>query len=662
VSSGLLSASLYQRLTGTAPALSTAALTSSAGSTWTDTTETGLTDGISASTQLKYRRSYKNDVAGTGNLVLTGFFPGFASDDSLYDTTFMHRVTGYVEATTGRGLLAVALTGPGRGINGSVDYRRDRWAYRYMLNHAATAEGAKVWAAGRSRILVGMSTGALDALLYAATFPEDIAALVLIAPNWNMGYGANSYYDLQSASNRSLIEGQLAARLTSSAASLDTYRVVYPATAVRRLLDLPGWTAPIFVLGDRTEAPLVPIPDPDPLVSILGTNLQNESLLRPKITASGDDNRGLHAGLPNNDGSIYFERAWFPVVADVAEYTMPDAVEAPGLQVLGSMAFKAKTGSSNGWDNRLALEAWIGRNADAKSDATYGGKEHVADLTFDNRSGIYRFDTSITSTTTNGKIQIIGGPEALDDFSHAFTAGGVCRIELAESPTITDALTETHYSKEWSAESLSTGAVSSWADAGATLSFVQATGSKQPVCATDGNGHKYVEFDGVDDVLLLTNNLWDPRGDFSVEGVFNKLDSASRVIVDLARVGTLEESRIAWNVLYNGQYLDSANAESGGEVGGTGGANAIFSVLYQRHGTQHMGSVNGSAYQKGTIGNEWAGLGTTIVSLGAGYAGSGGVAYLNAKVRVYWLRIKQGKATSTREWRSIQRADQTATS
>ncbi len=656
---GIISADDYRRLTGTPPTLPTAALSTTGLSTWTDVTVTSLTSPIdSAANQLKYRRSHNIGYAAAGKLVLTGLFPGLNSDDSMYDTTCMHRLTGYVEPTTGRALLAVAMTGPGRGTNGAVTYRRDPYAYDYMMSHAAVAVGANVWAGGRSRVLIGMSNGADDALRYAAHFPDKVAALVLIAPNWNMGYGVGSYYDRQSASGRTGIESQLAARGTSTSAQLDTYRVAYAVEAVRRLLRLPGWRAPIYILGDRTEAPTVPLPSPDLLASALTTELVNKSLVRKVITQSDSSFRVLHAGLPNNAGEIEGEKRWFPVLAEIEEYPMPQAVEAPGLQILGSICTRTISGSADPADDRMGLEIFLSSAVDGKTDSTNGGMTHVADFTYDNVSGLYVLDPT---NSTNGYVQLIGGPEGLDDRSEAFTAGVRKRIELAVSPDITDVVTDTHYTLEWNAEDLVDGAVSSWTDTNAVgVSWVQATGSKQPTSAVDGNGHRYVEFDGVDDVLNVTNALWDPRADFAVTVVASKLDSAARVIIDLTRTGTLEESRIVWNTAWIGEYLDSANAESGGEVGGVGGINTISVVTYQRHGTKHQMSVDGSVIQEGTIGNEWGGISGAVASLGSARAGA--TNYLFGAWRIYRLAIKQTKAASMRDLRSIQRMYEAATS
>jgi pimeloyl-ACP methyl ester carboxylesterase len=628
---GLMPAEAYQAFVG-APATDPTAAVATTGATGTY----GEASSVSFTTSLDsiaatYDRCHSLGHVGSGKLVTTVILQGFGVGKASFSSTFKRRLADYVDPTTGRAPLVLIGDTRGRGVTtGPVDYVRDLQDRRDMVAHAVAAVGASnCYAGGRGVVLVGYSTGAVDALLWACRCPDEVLAVVLIVPNFDLGVDATEgYWGLTGSSVRTSLTSQVGDRAQGAAAALDPYLARNPIDGIARILALPG-APPVWVFGDRDEAPNVPITGPDRLVRALRATPAAAAKVHVHISQTGDAIRYLHdTGTFDNDlgGMLSAEkRCWPTILANVAEWALPLSSPSNGLRVFGWFKARTVTGSADPTNDRVGFEVWTGDASPPKADAD-GGKLHALEMHYVDGGRAFTFDPQ---TSQNGYVQIL---RDADDRRAALTAGSQLRVDLGVSPTIT-ALTDIGFAHEFRADLGVTGTsqVTAWADQIGALTFTESAGTTCPATATDSDSKAVLRFMAASSQKMLINSLlFAPTGDFTMFLVCSRANTSTQIPFEVSHHGTLARLLIQGGSSTDAiEYHNDANtialANSNGIGGHTWSANAKVMIAVMRKSGVLYASLNGSSWSKSAVANETVTFsGTNTTSIGCGWANSGG--------------------------------------
>lgn len=619
---GLMPASLYQAVAFVPPTDPTDAIpTTGATGVYTEVDVTNVTSSIDSSiTNIGYKRCHDNGHAATQKLIPVLLFPGFTSSGRTeFSDAMVRRMAGYVDPASGRAPLVIKTQTRGRGNGGTIDRARDAQDALDILDHASSAVGANVYGtAGQvSAICIGYSTGALDALNFAARFPDRCLGVVCYYPNYDLGVDPyDSYYPLQTSTNRAIIAGQVQpsgdVRLTTGAASIDQYLARNAIDAVPRIMSIPGGPH-VWVIGDTND------PEPLPTRERLRDALQAIPAAKAKahihITATGDSNRVLHGDGDDSAAAQYAERYYFPfLLANAAEWTMPRTSPAGGLRLLG-------------WMKTKLFEIWLGRNSSPKTDGTYGGRDHAAEFEYDDY--IRKF-TVRPVASLSGYCQTIRDG---DNRNTAITAGTKTTIDLNVSRTITT-VTDVGYEHSFRADLgvTNSSGVTNWADQIGALAFTAA--ANKPSYTTDANAKNIIRFNSASSQKLVLNSLLvNPLQDFTISFVAAKTSSGDNYGMELSHHGS--SAIIPVRLSSTPTAIASFTPDGGGtgiaNVNGVGNgqpftlnAPHVFTLM-RKNGYLYM-SVDGQLWGKSAFTSSAFTLtGTVETTVGCGWANGGGV-------------------------------------
>lgn len=629
--SGLMPAAAFSAFAGEAPTDPTTDVpTTGATGTYDEASSVAFTtslDSISAT----YKRCHSLGHVGAAKLLPVAICPGFGVSAASISATLMRRWADYVDPTSERAPLVLVGDTRGRGgTTGPVDYVRDLQDRRDMVAHAVAAVGASnCYANGRGVVLVGYSTGAIDALLWACRCPDEVLAVVLVVPNFDLGVdAADGYWGITGSSVRSSLTLQVGDRAQGAAAALDPYLARNPIDGIARILALPG--APhVWVFGDRDEAPLVPITQPDRLVRALRASPAAAAKVHAHISETGDAIRYLHdTGTLDNDlgGMLSAEkRCWPHILANAAEWTLPLSSPSNGLRVFGWFKARTITGSDDPADDRVGFEVWTGDANPPKPDSG-GGKLHALEMHYVDGGRAFAFDPQ---TSQNGYVQVI---RDADDRRDDFTAGTAFRVDLGASPTIT-ALTDIGFAHEWRADVGVTGTsqVTNWADQIGALAFTASAGTTCPAATTDSGSKACLRFASASSQKLVLNQLlFAPTGDFTAIVVCSRSTTTTEIVFEVSHHGTLARLPIQVGtgtsaIFYYNDSNGIALANQNGIGGHTWATNTKVMVAVMRKGDTLYTSLNGSSWSKSAIQNEaFTSSGTNTTSIGCGWANGAG--------------------------------------
>lgn len=636
----------------------TAPSTAGASGTYSEATATVTSTLDSSITNLAYDRCANAGHAGTSKGVPFLLFPGFSQTKSQFTQAMKRRLADYVDPVSGRAPFVLGISSRGRGTGGTIDYVRDRQDRDDCVKHAVAAVGASnLFASGRGVVVIGYSTGCLDALLYACTFPDSVLAIVLYYPNFDLGVDpADSYWALQSTTQRTTyLVPQVGDRAQGSAAAIDPYLARNPIDAIARIVALPGGPH-IWILGDRTEAPAVPIPNPDRLAAALRAVPGAISKTHVHITQAGDVNRILHDAGVDGAGTIYSERFWVTtVLAGAAEWSMPREAPPNGLRLLGWMRTRTITGSVNPSDDRPGFEVWTGTVVNPKANAA-GGRLHACEFRYWDTGRQFTFDPV---TSQNGYLQVL---RDASNRSYDLTAGSKLILNLNVSMAIT-AFADLGFQHEWKGGVGVTGTtqVTNWADQIGALAFTATAGTTCPATATDADGKALLRFDATSSQKLLLNQLLvDPTKDFTICMVVNKTNATAQFILEMSHHGTAAVLNIAYTSgVTSSNHKNDAGTYATLNTNGIGGQpfsqNAKhFVVLMRKNGADYI-SIDGSAWSLSTVPSDsFTTTGTNTTTIGCGWANGGGAYWQFLTGDVYHLVSKDsatGEADLLAGWK-----------
>lgn len=588
---------------------------------------TTITSSLDPSiTNISYDRCHNIGHEAVGKLVPTILYPGFGQQKSQFSTTVKRRIANYV-GTDGYAPLVIAVNSRGRGsTSGTIDYVRDTQDRFDALEHAASAVGSNVFGGGRSAILIGYSTGCLDALLAACRCPDRVLGIVLYYPNYDLGVDPlDSYWAMQTSAIRANLISQIGDRGTGSTEALDPYLARNPIDAITRIIAAPGGPH-IWILGDRTESPIVPIPNPDRLAAILQSIPEAKDKTHVQITQSDSSNRILHnldAGLVSG-GTLYAERYFWPTLLNnVAEWSLPRESPAGGFRLLGWMKTRTISGSTNPIEDRSGFEIWTGTASSPKSDAD-GGKLHVCEMNYFDTGRQFIFDPI---TSQNGYLEVI---KDSDDRKISLTANTRSIVNLNASRTITS-MTDLGCTHEFRSDLGVTGTttVTNWVDQIGALAFTAS--ANHPATATDSDNKTLIRFvSASSQKLTCTSLLEDPTADFTIFMVVNKSNTTAQWFLAMSHHGSLAEISLRYaSTVDVADYINDSGTHGAG-INGIGGhvisTNAKhFLVLMRKNGLYRI-SLDGSYWSNATITDSTFTItGTNTTTLGAGWANSAGV-------------------------------------
>lgn len=652
-SPGLMSAEAYQDFSLLPPTNNTATIAVTSGSpTYTETDVTTVTSSIDSSiTNLGYKRCYDNATSGTSKLVPTLLFAGFLqSGRSSFTDAQARRMASYIDSASGRTPLVIKMQTRGRGNLGTTDYARDGQDALDILDHATSAEGTKVFGYATNSdgtfkgnapaIAIGYSTGGLDALNFAARFPDRCLGVAVYFPNYDLGYDTeDSYYGKQGNTIRAQIAASVQpggdVRLTTGAASLDQYMVRNVIDAIARVVAIPGGPH-VWLLSDYDETEGLPS------ITRLKNALQGIPGAKFKvhicITQTGDSNRILHADGVNGTSEIYSERYFFPyLLKNATEWTMPRKSPPGDLRLPG-------------WMKTKLFEVWTGTTTDPKSTAGAGGKDHAGELQYDDHAQRYKFKPL---TSTSGYLQIIreGVPRVVP-----FTASAEVIVDFNVSRTVTEVydsnpLLNLGFTKTWQADSgvTDSSGVTSWLEKiGGSLNF--AASSNKPVYGTDGGGKRYIQFTAASSQKLVMNSLIvNPLQDFTIAiTCFRSSATSGMSFIEAAHHGLPNRFGIQYNGTNGGYLLNDSGSwliqNTNGLGGGTMTINTIHVVyLWRRNGTAYMSmdGLHGSVFSSPLTSATFTQTGTNETTLGCGWANGGGAYWQFLDGGIYEIDAKQ---------------------
>lgn len=624
----------------------TAPSTAGSTGTYSEASVPTVTSSLDASiTNLGYDRCHSLGHVGSKKLVPTLLFPGYQQNKTQFSQTLKRRMADYV-GPTGLAPLVIAINSRGRVAGGTIDYVRDRQDRRDCLAHAVSTVGlSNVFGSGESCVVVGYSTGCLDALLYACTFPDRVLAVVLYYPNFDLGVDpADSYWALQDATQRSYMTSQIGDRAQGAVGALDPYLVRNPIDAIARIVNLPN--APhVWVMGDRTEYPGLPLPNPDRLIAALLAIPGNTGKIHIHITQSGDSNRILHDSGADGAGSIYAERYWATtVLTSTTEWLMPREAPSTGLRLLGWMCTRSTTTADN--TARPGFEIWTGTVTAPKTNSA-GGRLHVCEFRYWDTGRQFVFDPV---TSQNGYLQVI---RDADNRTYTLTAGTRLNVNLNVSATITD-FADIGFAHDYKGGVGVTGTtqVTAWADQIGSSNFTQSAGTTCPSTATDANSKNVLRFSGASSQYLVLNSLLiNPTADFTVCMVVSKTNTTGGYVFEASHHGSLAVCNVGYgSSVSNNNYKVDSGSYGYANTNGLGGqafsqTTPHFIALMRKNGVFYM-SFDGSSWSKSSVTADTFTLtGTNTTTIGCGWANGGGAFWQFWTGDVYEVATKNG-ATS----------------
>lgn len=594
-----------------APDNTDAIATDGASGTYSEATVTNLVSSIDPTiNNLGYARCHDIGHAGYGRLIPVLLFPGFTGNGlAEFPDSTARRIASYVDKETGRAPLVIKIRSRGRGGLGSIDHARDTQDVLDILDDAIKAVGSSVY--GTSAICVGYSTGCLDAMLFACRVPDRCLAHVNFFPNYDLGMDArDSYYPIVNPTNRTTVAASVTpngdTRMTPGD-SLDQYAARNAIDAVARMMAtapdnaLHGW-----IIGSSDEPEPLPTIDrlKDALLAVPGARAKTHV----HITKTGDANRVVHADGNTGAASIFAERFFYPyLLRNVTEWTMPKFSPPGDLRILG-------------WMKTRLFEIWLGGNAKPKSEAGVGGRDHVAELKYNDHSLQFLLKPV---TSTNGYAQVI---RDADDRDVAFTAGVECNINLNRVRVLSD-VTDIgiEHSFRASADVTNSSGVTAWKDRFSSLTFTAS--ANKPALATDAQGKSTIRFAAVSSQKLVLNSLLvDPLKDFTIFLTVNKTDSAIGSFLSLAHHASYARYVFGFtsnteSVSYfkdNGTWAIANENGLGGHVFDINNKHVI--ALMRKNGFMYE-SIDGSAWSKSNVTTDvFTKTGTLTTSLGADWA------------------------------------------
>lgn len=650
---GFMPKEAYQQFASVPPTNPTAAIpTTGASGSFTEVDVTNVTSSIDSSiTNLGYKRCNDTGHAAASKLVPTLLFGGFGqSGRSQFSDALAQRMAGYVDPASGRAPLVIKMQTRGRGNGGTIDYARDGQDALDILDHATNAVGSNVFGYATNgdgtfkgnapAIAIGYSTGGLDALNFAARFPDRCLGVAVFFPNYDIGFDSeDSYYAKQGTSIRTTIAAQVQpsgdVRLNAGAASLDQYLVRNVIDAIARVVAMPN--APhVYLLGDYNETEGLPT------ITRLKNALQSIPNSKAKvhicITQTGDSNRILHADGVNGASEIYAERYFFPyLLANAAEWTMPIKSPAGDLRLPG-------------WMKTKLFEIWTGTTTNPKSTAGAGGKDHCGELQYDDHAQRYKFTPL---TTTSGYLQVIkeGVPRVVP-----FTASTPVIVDFNVARSITevydsDPTKDLGFTKSWQADSgvTDSSGVTHWVEKiGGVLDFAEAT--NKPTYGTDANGKRYIGFTRASSQkLVMSSLLVNPLQDFTIAiTCFRSSSTSGMSFFEMSHHGTSARIGVQYNGSASGYLIGDNNSwlvsNSNGLGGNTMTINNIHVIyIWRRNGSAYMSmdGLVGSIPINPFVAANFTQTGTNTTSLGAGWADGGGAYWQFLDGGIYEIDAKQ---------------------
>lgn len=656
---GFMPKEAYQQFASVPPTNPTAAIpTTGASGSFTEVDVTNVTSSIDSSiTNLGYKRCNDTGHAAASKLVPTLLFGGFGqSGRSQFSDALAQRMAGYVDPASGRAPLVIKMQTRGRGNGGTIDYARDGQDALDILDHATNAVGSNVFGYATNgdgtfkgnapAIAIGYSTGGLDALNFAARFPDRCLGVAVFFPNYDIGFDSeDSYYAKQGTSIRTTIAAQVQpsgdVRLNAGAASLDQYLVRNVIDAIARVVAMPN--APhVYLLGDYNETEGIPT------ITRLKNALQSIPNAKAKvhicITQTGDSNRILHSDGVNGASEIYAERYFFPyLLANAAEWTVPRKSPAGDLRLPG-------------WMKTKLFEIWTGATTNPKSAAGAGGKDHCGELQYDHDSQRYKFKSL---TSADGYLQIIreGVPRVVP-----FVAGVEKIVDFNVVRSITevydsDPTKDLGFTMTWQADSgvTDSSGVTHWVEKrGGILDFAydSVVGDK-PTWGTDGNGKRFIQFTRTSNLvgnkLLLNQLLVNPLLDFTIAITCTRTSATTGMsILETAHHGTAARAGIQYNGSNGGYILNDSGNWMIQETNGVGGGTMAIDVphviyLIRRNGSLYMfmDGLVGAVISSPFVNASFTQTGTNKTSLGCGWADGGGAYWQFADCGIYEIDVKQ---------------------
>lgn len=636
--------SLYSSIVGDSPIDPTADIpTTGATFSYSEATVTNLASSIDPSiTNIGYKRCHDIGHASTGRLIVTIPFPGFGVD-GIANTpdSLARRWASYVDPDTGRSPLVVCPRTRGRGgASGTLDYARDSQDIADIIDSAVSAVGNSVYGysttGGASAICIGYSTGGLDALNFAARFPDRCLGVILYYPNYDIGFDTqDSYYVLQRPDKRTQIAASVHpggdTRMSAGVANLDQYLARNPIDAIARIMAIPNGPH-VWLISDLNETEI--LPSATRLQKALQAIPAAKSKAHIHLTQTGDANRVLHADGLNGASEIYAERYFFPYLLNKStEWTMPRRSPESGLRVLG-------------WMKTKLFELWMGPNTAPKTAAGAGGKDHAAELRYDDYTRRFKINPLCS---TNGYVQVL---RDADNHSETFTAGTEKTVDLnivRSISAVTDIGIEHSFRADVGVTNVS--GVTNWADQIGALAFTEST--NKPALTTDSDSKSLIRFTGSSShKLVLPSLLVDPTQDFTVFVVTNKTNTTLGSLIECSHHGTNARAGLQYtSAVTSGYAYDNAGswaiANTNGIGGQVWGQNKKRVLVLMRKSNVLYAFIDGDlwSYSPYNSGTTFTTTGTNTTSIGCGWANGGGAYWQFFTGDVYEVDSKQS-ATS----------------
>lgn len=624
-SEGLMPKEVHQRLMGVPATDPTDEIcTTGAADTYTEGTVTGVVSSIDPSvTNLSYRYCFNNGHAKAGNLIVLVLLAGYGNNPTAeFTTDMMRRKARYKDPDSGRAFLVISPS-----VRTSRDYSRDTMDFVDIIDHCIKTVNALTDANGVAQNYVfgdifipeGYSTGGLDAALLAARVPDRVPDLAVFYPNYDLGADAyDSYYEKQSSSLRPSIATRVQpsgdVRNVVGAGNRDQYVARNVVDALAQIMATQN--GPHFWLMATSDDPEI-LPSPERLRDAVQSIPEAKAKAHIHISKLGDPYAVIHGPAAddpnkvkagnNSTAAIYSERFRYPfILKNAASWTMPKISPPLGYRVLG-------------WIKTRHSEIWLGPNANPKSTAGAGGRDHAADLTYNEYSNTYKLDLV---TSANGYAQVIKGA---DNRSVAITAGTPLRIDLN---TIRSLSSVTDVGMDGAVRAsvgvTDSSGVTAWADQIGNLSFTAS--ANKPSLTTDSNGKAVIRFSAASSQKLVCSSLAvDPTKDFTIFMSFSIQTSATeRTILDLAKHG--QSSRIGTAISSSSStriyaYGDSGNwsINNGNGLGGQAVSQTVRHVaVLMRKGNRLFAQLDGSAWSESDFNAEAFTLtGTVSTAIGA---------------------------------------------
>lgn len=645
-SSGLMPAQLYSEAVGVPPTDPTTPIpTTGASGVFVDTTATNVASTLDPTiTDLAYDMSWDTGHKASKILVPFLMIPGLAQSKAGISSTCRHRYSGYADEAAEYAPLPIAVTTRGRGNGGTQRYVRDTQDLLDILAAAVTAAeaaGCTVYGGGRCCVPVGYSTGAFDLQLLLARRPEAVLAGAEFFPNFDIGYDADDgYYQLVSNTIRATyLDTQVGVRGQGSAAELDPYMARNAIDGLPRVLALLG--APhLWVFGDETEAPLVPIPSPSRLSSALRAHPASAAKTHVWITTDADAVRVLHGrGLPGEDagvdstGAQLAERRFVRAALAAREWTLPRETPAGGLRVFGWMAAKEIADAADPADNRPGWEMWFGPSAGPRSAESTGGTLHACELqVFD--AGKQFLIEPVTSQNGHYEIRRDG-----DTRKGTITAGEKRIVRMNEAPSIAT-LDEAGFTDVWHSDTVGAGAVSSWAASVGAKSWGPTAVASNPSTATDGNGKQVIRFTAASvHRLALSTLLVDPREDFTIALVLNdRTGTTNAYWMELRRKADTSALSLWRSSGARLSYLLTSGGASGlaGEIEQPAASAGVRWIVLRRKQDVMSISVDGAVLIKSAVTADTFNVSATVETLIGCRLGNDGTTYFQGASLDYY--------------------------